>query len=185
VRTLFERGAFSAADSVNVAKALMAYALSLPAYVAIKVYATGLYAQENTKTPVKITLVFALINTILAYALIKPLGHMGIALATSIAGWGQVLVYMQLVKQQHMLQTTDQTRHQLAWVVVACGAMAVGMAGALYMLAPWFHHGGLWRFVALALAGGFGVVLFLGLLYMAKVFRPKALWQMMRAGELE
>ena len=185
VRTLFERGAFSAADSTNVAKALVAYAFSLPAYVAIKVYATGLYAQENTKTPVKITLVFAAINTVLAYALSKPLGHVGIALATSIAGWGQVLVYMRLIKAQHLLQTTDATRHQLAWVVVACGVMAVGMAAALYVLAPWFHQAGLMRFVALVLAGGFGGVLFAGLLYVAKVFKPRALWQMMRAGELE
>lgn len=185
VRTLFEGGAFDYKASVITAQTLMCYAIGLPAYVAIKVYATGLYAQENTKTPVKMTLVFAAINTALALILIKPLAHMGIALATSIAGWGQVLVYMHLVKQQHMLQTTDQTRHQLAWVVVACGVMAVGMAGALYVLAPWFAHGGLLRFLALALAGGVGVVLFAGLLYVAKVFKPRALWQMMRAGELE
>ena len=67
--------------------ALSAYALGLPAYVLIKVLAPGFFAREDTATPVKVAAFCVAINLALNLALIGPLQHVGIALATAISAW--------------------------------------------------------------------------------------------------
>ncbi len=51
IAVLFERGAFSAADTAATAPALAAYAVGLPAFVAIKVLQPAFFAREDTRTP--------------------------------------------------------------------------------------------------------------------------------------
>jgi putative peptidoglycan lipid II flippase len=52
----------------------------------LKVLASGYYARQNIKTPVKIAACAVVVNIVLNALLIVPLAHTGIALATSIAG---------------------------------------------------------------------------------------------------
>ena len=54
VQTLFEHGAFTAADTLAVAYALAAFALGLPAFVMNKVFQPGFFAREDTKTPMRV-----------------------------------------------------------------------------------------------------------------------------------
>ena len=51
IRVLFERGAFTDADATATAAALAAFAVGLPAFVAIKVFSPGFFAREDTRTP--------------------------------------------------------------------------------------------------------------------------------------
>ena len=51
INVLFERGAFTAADTAATAPALAAYAAGLPAFVAIKVLQPAYFAREDTRTP--------------------------------------------------------------------------------------------------------------------------------------
>ena len=85
--TLFERGEFTSGDSIATADALLIYALGLPAFVLIKVLVPAFFARENTKTPVLIAAICVCVNVVLNLLLMKVLGHLGIALATSISGW--------------------------------------------------------------------------------------------------
>ncbi|MBM3524079.1 MAG: murein biosynthesis integral membrane protein MurJ, partial [Alphaproteobacteria bacterium] len=63
IATLFERGAFDAATTRETSRALVAFALGLPAYVLIKVLAPCYYARQDTKTPVKIAVLCVVTNT--------------------------------------------------------------------------------------------------------------------------
>lgn len=90
IRTLFERGEFSAADTKIAAQVLMGYAIGLPAYICVKVFSTAYWSQQNTLSPVKISIVTTMLNIALSLALIKPFGVAGIALATGIMGWVQL-----------------------------------------------------------------------------------------------
>jgi putative peptidoglycan lipid II flippase len=87
VTVLFERGAFDRAAGEATAAALTAFALGLPAYVLIKVLATGFFAREDTKTPVLVAALCLLANVGVILATIGTWGHVGIALATSTASW--------------------------------------------------------------------------------------------------
>ncbi len=100
---LFERGEFDHASSLQSAHALMAYSMGLPAYVIARVFSTAFFAREDTVTPVKFAIVCAAINTGLALAMIHPLHHVGIALATGITAWVNVgLLLHGLHKKRHL-----------------------------------------------------------------------------------
>ncbi len=89
--TLFQYQAMTAADVAMSTYSLRAYALGLMAFMAIKVLATGFYAQQDMKTPVRIGIIAMVSNMVLnlIFVLILhhywQLGHVGLALATSLS----------------------------------------------------------------------------------------------------
>lgn len=82
---LFHSGEFTGEDVQMAARALMAYALGLIAFMGIKVLAPGFYARQDMKTPVKIAVVAVSANVLFSLILMFPLGHTGLALATTIS----------------------------------------------------------------------------------------------------
>ncbi len=98
ITVLFERGAFTAEDSAVTASVLQAYAIGLPAYVAIKVFSTAHWAREDTKTPVKISIIATIANIALSILLIQFIGVVGIALATGLTGWLQFYMHVSALK---------------------------------------------------------------------------------------
>lgn len=92
VKVLYEHGKFSPQDTVETAKTLMALASGLPAYIMIKIFSTSFFAQEDTKTPVLVAVGAVVINVLLNLLLIKPLAHVGLGLATSLAAWVNAFV---------------------------------------------------------------------------------------------
>ncbi|MFM1814967.1 MAG: hypothetical protein RLZ98_1662, partial [Pseudomonadota bacterium] len=54
VHVLFERGAFTAADTTATAAALAIFAAGLPSFVLIKVFSPAYFAREDTSTPMRI-----------------------------------------------------------------------------------------------------------------------------------
>lgn len=165
IRTLFERGEFDVSASMPTARALTAYALGLPAFVTVKVLSTVLYAREDTKTPVRITMTCALLNIILCLILIWPLFHAGIALATSIAGWIQAVMLYRVIQRHEDIHFDAALRRNLAKIVGCCAAMIVVLLGGEYLLQNWLDQSGIKRLAALvvlmACGGGvYGVGLF-------------------------
>ena len=82
---LFYSGEFTGEDVAMATRALMAYALGLTAFMGIKVLAPGFYARQDMKTPVKIAVVAMAANVGFSLILMFPLGHTGLALATTIS----------------------------------------------------------------------------------------------------
>ncbi len=85
--TMFQYNAFKESDVIQASISLMAYSTGVLAFVMIKVLAPGFYAQQNTKTPVKIAAFSVACNIVLSLILIGPLKHAGLALAISLAAW--------------------------------------------------------------------------------------------------
>jgi putative peptidoglycan lipid II flippase len=83
--TLFYRGEFDLRDVEMSTRSLIAYTIGLPGFVLIKVLASGFYARQDTRTPVRIGVIAMLTNLGLNLLLIWPLAHAGLALATAIA----------------------------------------------------------------------------------------------------
>ncbi len=129
VAALFQRGAFTAEDTAATAAALAAFALGLPAYVAIKLLAPGYFAREDTRTPVVIASICLLANVLFLLLLVDPLGHVGIALATALAnGLNATLLARGLWRAGH-LAPDARLYHRLGRTVLACLAMAAVLAG--------------------------------------------------------
>jgi putative peptidoglycan lipid II flippase len=82
---LFARGEFSVADARLTVLAVSYYALGLWAFSAVRIVAATFFALQDSKTPVRAALVSILANLALGIALMRPLAHGGMALATSLA----------------------------------------------------------------------------------------------------
>ena len=127
IAVLFERGAFTAEDTQATAKALTAFALGLPAYVLIKVLAPAFFAREDTVTPVKVAAVCLLLNILLITLLIEPMAHVGIALATAVSNWANVLLLaVSLARAGHLALPPWLVRRILG-MLAACMVMAVAL----------------------------------------------------------
>ena len=86
VRLLFERGEFTAARSTPMTvSALFYYAIGLFAYGGMKAVVQAFYSLKDTMTPMKVALVNVALNIILDLVLIRIIGLIGLAVATSIS----------------------------------------------------------------------------------------------------
>jgi putative peptidoglycan lipid II flippase len=160
VSGLFGRGLFGAGAQDATALALAAYAIGLPAYVQVKVLATAFFAREDTSTPVKVGAVALVVNVVFNLALMGPLGHVGIALATSIAAWTNVALLAFLLARRGRLQPDARLRRKLPRVILAAVVMAGAVAGVVYAGPDISAWGEAARFGFLAAVVGLGVVLY-------------------------
>ncbi|HEY7772862.1 MAG TPA: murein biosynthesis integral membrane protein MurJ [Marinagarivorans sp.] len=104
--TLFQYGKLQVHDVNMASVSLMAYAIGLPAFMLIKVLASGYFARQDTKTPVRIGIIAMVANMGLNLLFVVPLhfgfqlGHAGLALATSASAFLNAgLLYRGLVAQ--------------------------------------------------------------------------------------
>ena len=94
ISTLFQHGAFTAEDANLTALSLAGFAIGIPGYVLVRVLQPGYFARENTKTPMLIAGVTVIVNIVFSIILFDSLGHIGIALATSLAAWVNVALLL-------------------------------------------------------------------------------------------
>ncbi len=87
--TLFQNDNFDAYDVTQVTSSLQAYSIGLTAFMAIKVFAPGYYARQNTSTPVRIGIIAMVANMGLnvLFVFVLEMAHTGLALATSLAAF--------------------------------------------------------------------------------------------------
>jgi putative peptidoglycan lipid II flippase len=83
IRLIFERGAFTALDTVATAQTLTLYAVGLMAYSANKILVPVFYALDNTRYPVIASFLAVLANILIINLTITLFQHLAIALSTS------------------------------------------------------------------------------------------------------
>ncbi|HEV2301520.1 MAG TPA: murein biosynthesis integral membrane protein MurJ [Stellaceae bacterium] len=127
---LFERGAFGASATAATAAALAAYAVGLPAFVLVRVLAPGFFARRDTATPVRVAIAAMLTNFALTLLLMRILAHVGIALATSAAGWVNALTLLAVLLRRGHFRFDRRARRNLPRIAAA----ALGMAAVLLPL---------------------------------------------------
>jgi putative peptidoglycan lipid II flippase len=85
ISVLFQRGEFSVQSTELTAQALLFYAVGLWAFSVIRIIVAAFYSLQDTRSPMKAAIVALIVNALCSVALMLPLKHGGIALATSIA----------------------------------------------------------------------------------------------------
>jgi putative peptidoglycan lipid II flippase len=93
-RAVFARGAFSKADAAAAGATLAAYAVGLIPFVMIRSAVSTFYARKDTATPVKASLTGIAVNVVLKIALMGSLAQVGLALATAVGAWVNLLLVM-------------------------------------------------------------------------------------------
>ena len=83
---LFGYGAFSEAAITASASALMAYAIGMPAHIMVKIMQPAFYAGGRGGFVLGVSIAAVAANIALSLSLMPFLGHVGLALATSLSG---------------------------------------------------------------------------------------------------
>src|SRR3954469_5756708 len=92
MRAMFARGAFSKADAASAGATLAAYAVGLIPFVMIRSAVATFYARKDTATPVKAALTGVAVNVVLKVLLVGSLAQVGLALATAVGAWINLLL---------------------------------------------------------------------------------------------
>ena len=163
MRALFMRGAFTAADADAAGRTLMAYAFGLLPFVLIRSAVATFFARGDTATPVKAALIAAAVNIAFKILLMGPLAQVGLALATSIGAWiNLVLVFWFAVRAGHVPDDARLRQSMLRLAIaglVLAGVLWLSVAPVSLWLAGWHGVGDL---AALAVLGMIGAVVYAG-----------------------
>ncbi|MHB8110189.1 MAG: murein biosynthesis integral membrane protein MurJ [Syntrophorhabdaceae bacterium] len=102
VKILYERGAFTPADTAMTNRALFGYSVGLVFYALSISYVRIFNAMHDMKTPAIIGISSIILNAIIASILMVPFKNLGISLATSIVSfYNFVFLYIILKRRIH------------------------------------------------------------------------------------
>lgn len=164
---LFKGGEFTLEKGVLCGQALMAFSIGCPAYIAARVMQAGYFGNEDTKTPMKFTMISAIVNIVLCLVAWLIMGsggalHVGCAAATSIAGWVNILLLSAGLKKQGLLDVTKAFWQKFGKMLIASLVMGVGAWFVADLFKDLIYDG--FRLLRIALVGfiaSFGLVLYL------------------------
>jgi len=148
VSVLFERGAFTAADTPYTAGALAIFAFGLPSFVLIKVFSPAFFAREDTRTPMRyagLSLTANTIGSVALFFLFREIGwkpHLGIAVATTLGGWMNALLLWRGLARHGHFEADARLKRSLPRIVMASVLMGAVLWGAAAWLEPWLASGG-------------------------------------------
>ncbi|SMF74209.1 putative peptidoglycan lipid II flippase [Tistlia consotensis] len=168
VSVLFERGAFTAADSQATALALAAYAFGLPSFVLVKILQPPFYAREDTVTPLRFALISVAANVVLALGLFWAIGFLGLAIAASAASWLNTLLLAWRLHRLGFLTLDARSRLRLPRSLLTSALLGAALWAGARALAGWLDGAAGERFAALALLVAGGLVVYFGLAFPLK-----------------
>ncbi|HKJ72297.1 MAG TPA: murein biosynthesis integral membrane protein MurJ [Gammaproteobacteria bacterium] len=122
--SLFQYGAFTAEQAALTQQALAAYAVGLVGMIGVKVLAPAFYARQDTHTPLRAAAWALLANVVLNLALIVPLAHAGLALATGLAAFLNAGLLLRGLIRRGLYTAEPGWPGHLARVAGAVAAMA-------------------------------------------------------------
>jgi len=136
--TLFQYDEFTAHATIMSGKSLLAYSLGLPAFILIKIFASGFFSRQDTKTPVKIGAIAMVANIGLNFLLVGLLQHTGLALATSLSACLQALLLFYLLRKEGVYIPVSGWFKFGFQIVVAAVAMALLIKYFVALPEQWF-----------------------------------------------
>ena len=170
IRLLYQRGSFLPGDTVQTSKVLLFYAFALFAYSAVKILVPTFYALNDTKTPVRTSVITVAAKICINLVLVLWLGFLGLALATALASWLNFMLLMKSLKQR--LGGKWCWQELLAYGRIAfASAVMVLLSAAAFWIAQYMLPGRATLFLAAQLffAIFVGMATFLPLLRMFRV----------------
>jgi putative peptidoglycan lipid II flippase len=159
MRGLFERGAFTAADTAATAATLRAYAVGLFAFVLIRSMAITFLSRGDTWTPVVALSYAVAVNVALKVLLFSftDLAQVGLALATSAGAWVNLILLHVFARRAKLIGFDEALRQSAVRLGIAGVALIAALLAGEAAFAALFAEGpyrGELMLGALAILGG-------------------------------
>ena len=137
MRAMFARGAFTKSDAAAAGATLAAYAVGLIPFVLIRSAIATFLARKDTATPMIAALTGVAVNVALKIALVGSLAQIGLALATAVGAWvNLLLVVFFAVRRDHLEIDRGFVRSMLKFA-----AAGIVLAAALWFSSRWLATG--------------------------------------------
>ncbi len=173
ISTLFQHGAFTKQDANLTAYSLAGFALGIPGYVLVKVLQPGYFARENTKTPMLIAGVTVIVNIVFSIILFDSLGHIGIAIATSIAAW--VNVALLLFGLRNFWKPDARLKSRMPKIFIASTVMGLSLWILHQTIKEMFNHDFWLRLGGVSILVIFGITIYFFIAFELKASSLKEL----------
>jgi putative peptidoglycan lipid II flippase len=162
-RALFARGAFTRGDAAAAGATLAAYAVGLIPFVLIRSAVSTFYARKDTATPVKASLTGLAVNMLLKLLLMGSLAQVGLAFATAIGAWINLLLVLGFAVRAGYLELNRAlTQSVLKFALVGMVLAAVLWLAAQFAAAHFGAMAGLRDEAALLLLIAVGALVYGG-----------------------
>lgn len=183
VNTLFQRGEFTYEATQGTVYALIFYSLGIWAFSGLRVVRAVFYSMKDTRTPLKVALLTAVVNLLFCYILIGPLKHAGLAFALTISAALNFTLLAYLLRSK--IGNVDGMNILRSFIKVSAASLIMGGLGRLIAgRYVWTESGG---FIgkAAVLAGIiiFCVAVYLIIMHLLKSEELKYLINMRKAGK--
>ncbi len=165
-RVLFERGRFGGAETAATAEALSGYAVGLVAFAGARITAQAFYAVGQPGVAVRLGVLAVAANVAAAVALMGPLGHAGLAYASSAGAFVNLLALVWVARRRFgrlgghallasALRTAAAAAPLALWCWLALPILAVrrGLVADASLLAVTIAGGAAVFFLASAVVG--------------------------------
>lgn len=172
VSLAFERGSFDSAATAKTATALAFYAIGVLGIANQQILVRAFYVLSDSVTPVAVSIGTSLLNIGLAFWLVKPLHHGGLALAYSIAMLVNMAALMLLLRRK--MGSSLGVVGSMGKIALAAGFMG-GVVLFTYPLLASFG-----RIIALAGSVGLGILVYFILITMLGVEEMRVLAGMLK-----
>lgn len=128
IASCFAYGKFQVYDVVQTQKSLMTLGAGVPAFMMIKVLASGFYARQDISTPVKVGALAMIVNTILCFVFVWHMQHAGLTLASALAGYVNCGILLVLLLRRRVYIPSP------GWLKFCLQLLVANCAVALYLL---------------------------------------------------
>ena len=180
ISVLFQRGHFDARSTALTAQALLYYSVGLWAFSVIRVIVSAFYSLQDTRNPMKAAIAALVVNVACSVALMFPLQHGGLALATSIASAVNVAMLAVILKRK-IGPFVDGDFYRSVFMTTAAAAAMWGAIVLVDLLFPWKTGGSFnerLSFLVAAIAAG--AVTFFGVCAMIRIPEMVTLMRILR-----
>ena len=169
IKVLLFRGAFTETNVIMTSSALFFYSIGLigagVSLLVDKVY----FALQDSKTPMKIGMAAVGINIVLNLLLVGPMGHNGLALATSIAGTFAAIVKFLGLRKKNIAVEYRKMFSTFAKATAAATIMGIAVYFLAYGVVDIYSGLVLERFAKLLGICLFGAAIYGAAVYLLKV----------------
>jgi putative peptidoglycan lipid II flippase len=157
----FAYGKFSPFDVIQTQKSLITLGAGVPAFMMVKVLASGFYARQDIRTPVKVGAISMGVNTVLCFIFIWHFAHAGLTLASALAGYVNCGTLLYLLIKKEVFKPSPGWLKYIIQLLLANSAMSIYLILTCNTLSYWLNFSAIMRLSLLSMHVLVAVVIYL------------------------
>lgn len=145
IASCFAYGHFTLYDLLQTQKSLITLGIGVPAFMMVKILASGFYARQDIATPVKVGAITMIINSLLCAAFIGFFAHAGLTLASALAGYVNSSILLWLLIKRKIYQPGKGWGRFIGQLTLANMLVALYLSWMVDTPEHWLSFAPAWR----------------------------------------